>query len=145
MSTTAQDVFDIAMGLMDEVNESTGATDTSDTKEYKQRTLLILTALRGELYPYSDTLEDAGPGKRPVCHPIRDFETAIDLDDVLAQTVMPYGLAAQLLLDENPSAAAFLQQRYEELIAALSRSMSAVSEDITNVYGGIEYGQFSRW
>lgn len=144
-TTKAQKVFDIAMGLMDEVNESTGQTDTSDTKEYKQRTLLILTALRGELYPYSDTLEEAEPGKRPVCQPIADFETPVDLDDVLAQTVMPYGLAAQLLLDENPSAASFLQQRYEELIRALARSLSTVAEDIENLYGGIEYGQFSRW
>ena len=41
-STTAQRVFDIAMGLIDEVNESSGETDTSDTREYKVRTLLIL-------------------------------------------------------------------------------------------------------
>ena len=55
MATTAQDVFDAAMGLIDEVNESTGSTDTADTKEYKQRTLLILNMLIGELYMYSDT------------------------------------------------------------------------------------------
>lgn len=50
-TTTAQRVFDLAMGLIDEVNESSGETDTSDTREYKVRTLLILNTLRGELFP----------------------------------------------------------------------------------------------
>lgn len=31
--TTAQMVFDTAMGLIDEVNETTGSTDNADTKE----------------------------------------------------------------------------------------------------------------
>lgn len=35
MATTAQWIFEKAMNLMDEVNESTGATDTADTREYK--------------------------------------------------------------------------------------------------------------
>ena len=37
MATTAQWIFEKAMNLMDEVNESTGATDTADTREYKNR------------------------------------------------------------------------------------------------------------
>ena len=110
-STTAQRVFDIAMGLIDEVNESSGETDTSDTREYKVRTLLILNALRGELFPYSDTYEQVEEGKRPIVDVIQNFTDFIQLDDYICQTVLPYGLAAQLLLDENPSAAAFFQQR----------------------------------
>ena len=34
MATNAQWVFEKAMHLMDEVNESTGETDTADTREY---------------------------------------------------------------------------------------------------------------
>ena len=112
-TTTAQRVFDIAMGLMDEVNESSGATDTSDTREYKVRTLLILNALRGELYPYSDTFTASDDGKRPILTVISAFTDIIGMDDYICQTVMPYGLAAQLLADENPTLAGFLQQRYE--------------------------------
>ena len=48
--TTAQEVFEKSMSLMDELNESTGAADTSDTKEYKNRTVAILNILGGELY-----------------------------------------------------------------------------------------------
>lgn len=147
--TTAQRIFDLAMGLMDEVNESTGATDTSDTREYKNRTLFILNILRGELYPYSDTFKAAEDGKRPIAKPIEDFATAIDLDDYICESVMPYGLAAHLLLDENPSSAGFFQQRYDELKQLLARGLPAESEDVVDVYGsrgGIEpYNEFSRW
>ena len=145
-TTNAQRVFEIAMGLMDEVNESTGAADTSDTREYRVRTLYILNALRGELFPYSDTFEIAEPGKRPICPVIMDFEGVIHLDDYICQSVMPYGLAAQLLLDENPSAAAFLQQRYEELRDKLARGLPSVSESIVDVYGiATPYNDFGRW
>ena len=145
-STTAQRVFDIAMGLIDEVNESSGETDTSDTREYKVRTLLILNALRGELFPYSDTYEQVEEGKRPIVDVIQNFTDFIQLDDYICQTVLPYGLAAQLLLDENPSAAAFFQQSYEELRDKLAAGFPRSLESITDVYGvSTEYNYFSRW
>ena len=39
---TVQGVYDKAIRLIDAQNENTGSTDTSDTKEYKLRTLSIL-------------------------------------------------------------------------------------------------------
>lgn len=146
-TTTAQRVFDIAMGLMDEVNESSGATDTSDTREYKVRTLLILNALRGELYPYSDTFPTPTDNKRPIVSVISAFDDVIDMDDYVCQTVMPYGLAAQLLMDENPTAASFLQQRYEELRDRLSKGLPQTADSIEDVYGIMDhpYNEFSRW
>lgn len=140
--TNAQDVFKIAMGLMD---EESGEADSPDTREYKNRTLHILNLLRGELYPYSDSFTQPQPGKRPIADKIADFDTAIGLDDYICQSVLPYGLAAHLLLDENPSAAGFFQQRYEELKALLSRGMPVESLDIEDIYGGIGCGQFGRW
>lgn len=146
-TTTAQRVFDIAMGLMDEVNESSGATDTSDTREYKVRTLLILNALRGELYPYSDTFPSSSDGERPIVSVISDFTDVIQMDDYICQTVMPYGLAAQLLMDENPTAANFLQQRYEELRDKLSKGLPQTASAIEDIYGVLyhPYNEFSRW
>ena len=40
---SVQDVFDMAIHLMDAQNESTGATRTTDTNEYALRTPNILT------------------------------------------------------------------------------------------------------
>lgn len=148
--TTAQWVFDHAMALMDEVNEGTGATDTPDTKEYKQRTLFILNTLRGELYPFSDSFAETGNGKRPIVAIIENFQDPIGLDDYICQSVMPYGLAAHLLLQEDPSSASFFNQRYEELKASLTRGRPAEFEEIEDAYscGGkynSYYDQFGRW
>lgn len=149
MATNAQWIFDTTMGLIDEVNEQTGSTDTTDTREYKVRTLFILNTLRGELYPYSDTFKDIEPGKRPIVSIIENFDDDIDLDDYICQTIMPYGLAAHLLLDENPTSAAYFNERYEELKAQLARGLPQTSEDIEDVYSnyrdGLGYGWFSRW
>ena len=146
--TTAQDIFNAAIAMMDEVNDQ-GVADHADTREYKNRTLAILNIIRGELYPYSDSYEP-GDGGRPIAAWIEDFDTPIELDDYICQSVMPYGLAAHLLMDENPTSANFFQQRYEELKDSLRRGYpSKGSEDIVDVYGargGISpYNEFSLW
>lgn len=145
-TTTAQRVFDLAMGLMDEVNETSGGTDDADTREYKVRTLLILNALRGELFPYSDTYAAEEPGKRPILAVIQSFDQVIGMDDYICQSVLPYGLAAQLLLDENPDSASFFQQRYKEMRMNLAKGLPQQSESISDVYGIVSpYNEFSRW
>jgi hypothetical protein len=146
--TTALEVFEAAIAMMDELNDQ-GQADHSDTTEYKNRTLPILNILRGELYPYSDTymIQDSG---RPIAAQITDFEVPIELDDYICQSVMPYGLAAHLLMDENPTSANYFQQRYDELKNGLrSGYPSNGSEDIVDVYGGRgginPYNEFSLW
>ena len=150
-TTTAERIFELAITLMDELNDD-GEYNYDDTTEYRNRTLPILNILRGELYIYSDTYrlnQEWPPKRRPIVGPITSFEEVIDLDDYICQSVLPYGLAAHLLMDENPSTANFFQQRYDELKASLMRGIPAVSEDIEDVYGpkgGIEpYNEFSRW
>lgn len=145
MATTPLWIFEKAMHLMDEADESTGLADTANTADYKHRTLPILNVLRVECFPYSDTYAVTEPGKRPVCPEITDFDSEIGLDDGIGQGVLPYGLAAHLLLDENPALASYFQQRYEELLNALKKGMPTGSEDIETLYGRIEYGEFARW
>lgn len=143
--TNAQWIFEKAMHLMDEANRSTGAVDTADTKEYKNRTLAILNVLRVECFPASDTYGVTTPGKRPVCPEIKDFDAEIGLDDGICQGVLPYGLAAHLLLEENPGLAAYFNSRYVEALRAARRAIPAWAEDIVERYGGIEHGQHARW
>lgn len=145
MATTAQWVFERAMALMDELNESTGSADTADTKEYKNRTLSILNILQAECYPASDTYQVTQPGKRPVLPPLTDLSQNIGLDDGICQGVLPYGLAAHLLVDENPATASYFNQRYEELLSNMKVGLPALSENIEDLYGCIGLGQFGRW
>lgn len=132
-----EDVFDAAMGIMDELSAS-GEALTSDTEEYALRTPPIVNMLVSELKMLT--------GERGDWLPVESMEDVVPVGDTsYALGALPYGLAANLLVDENPSAAGFYQQRYEEMRAYYLARMQAVTGDIVNVYGGIEYGEFGRW
>ncbi len=141
--TTAQKVFERSIALIDSL-DANGKADGSDNKEYKNRALPMINILAQELYPFSDTFTVGDEG-RPTPQEIKDWTRPIDLDDKICVGVMPYGLAALLLLAEDPATASFCQQRYEELRDKLQVGMPAVSEDIEDVYGGFPYNDFGRW
>lgn len=88
---TVQQVFDMAIHIVDEQSESTGATITVDTEEYKFRTISILNAVIPRLFPYSET-----------CSPedIRAFRT-----NPQGKQRGEDGLAAQLLSADGPKPA----------------------------------------
>lgn len=131
------DVFDAAMGLMDELSP-TGTAQTSDTQEYKFRTPAIVGIMAAEF-----RMRTGGRGAFTAVSALDDYINGID--DAYALGVMPYGLAANLLVDENPAAASFFQQRYEQLQYEYIRHIPALFEPIDNVYGGIEHGEAARW
>ena len=144
MATTALEVFGLAVHLMDEGNETTGAADTADNLEYKNRTLPVLNILCQECYPLSDTYAPAA-GARPVLPPPAGLTSEIGLDDGICRAVLPYGLAAHLLLSEGRTAeASFFQQRYEEAKASL-RAIPRQFEAIEDVYGGLWPRGASAW
>ena len=131
------DVFDAAMGIMDELGQ-TGQAQTSDTQEYEYRTPAIINMLVGELHMLL--------GNRDNWLPVTSLDDMVPTADTnYALSALPSGLAANLLIDENPTAASFYQQRYEELRAYYLARQQADVGDITDLYGGIPYGEFSRW
>ena len=134
--TDANWIFDRAIFLMDEQNENGGQTHTQDTQAYRDRTLGILNVLRNEVYPYSDTFALGCGGKRSICPEIQSFEQILDIDDAIAQTVLPYGLATHLLLGENDTLASFFNDRYQELLRTIGCRRPVVWEDIPSMYQG---------
>ena len=145
LDRTVQAVFDKAMYLIDGQNESTGATLTSDTKEYKVRTVGILNTLLDAVYPASDTFRLSDDGKRPYLPDVKNFTDELDLDARCLREILPNGLAARLLSEENPSLAKYFQESFEQGIAEARFSKPAVFESVEDPYGGIEYGQFGHW
>ena len=135
--TTVNDVFFLTMSLIDELSDRTGLADSSETRDYRQRTPGIVTILIGELYHYSDTREIKEPGKRPLCPPVSSLEDELGLDDFLCRSVLPYGLAARLLLDENPPAAAFYEREYTEMLLKYGFRVPAQFDPIPNIYGSV--------
>lgn len=139
--TTVQQVFDMAIHLMDEQNESNGATKTSDTQEYRLRTISILNVIMPGLYPYSDNYDREAPG-RPVVPPLLvpdyanpDFTQLIPIDDVLAMGILPYALAAHLLVGEDDEKSAWMMARYNAMFADLRDKIPGEWEQIPLPYG----------
>lgn len=98
-----QVIFNLAMDLMDE-RLSNGTIPAADTAEYKAKAPGLLTILQTELC----RAEAVTPAV------VSNLEDTVLVSDTVALAVLPYGLAAHLLIDENPDAASFFQQRYEE-------------------------------
>ena len=144
---SVQSVFDKAMYLIDAQNESTGSTDNGDTTEYKVRTIGILNNLIDDVYPASDTFVIGEDGKRPALDDLADFSDEIRMDPYIVRSVLPCGLAAKLLSEENPTLADFFWQLYEQRLAKAREGVPAAFESIEDglPYGGIEYGEFARW
>lgn len=138
---TVQQVYDMAIHLMDEQNETTGATMTADTQEYKFRTISILNSAIPVLYPYSGNYKNTGTG-RPVCrqlyaddHANPDFEQSIPLDDALCLSLLPHYLAGQLLSSENDVLSSMFMNQYREMKYELRDKVPASFEAIPTPYG----------
>jgi hypothetical protein len=129
MATTVQDVFDKMLTIID-------AVDDQDVSDYENRTIGIINVLAGELFMYSDNWKVVEKGKRPIVTPVSEFTDEIGLDDYICRTVMPYGLAAHLMLQEDTTTASFAQQRYDELKMKLAEGLPQESDDIVDVYSG---------
>ena len=100
MNYTVQDIFDSAIRLIDEQNESTGSTETADTKPYRVKAVSLVRNLIPRVYPVSDTYAASTDGKRPVCRMPEALTDELDLDQYICESVLPWGLAA--LLHRSP-------------------------------------------
>lgn len=132
-----QQVFDMAIHLMDEQNETTGETETVDTEEYKFRTISILNGVIPALRPYSEqpwkdrtaAILYAGDHKNP------KFDQDVPLDDTLCFSLLPLYLAGMLLSGENEELSALFLNRYDRAFLDLRSKLPAEFETITPAYG----------
>ena len=148
MAVTVQDIFDIAIRLMDSQNESTGSTETADTKEYRLRTVSLLNSILDRAFPYSDNYREAleaANGKRPICPKVAEMADEVALDERICTGALPYGLAGLLLLEEDPSRANFFWQTFLEQLDLSRQSLPSVIGEVEDLYGGIEHGEFGAW
>lgn len=136
-----QQVYDMAIHLMDEQNETNGATMTTDTQEYKFRTISILNSVIPALYPYSGDY-DPGTSGRPQApwlsigdYAKPDFEQVIPLDDTLCLALLPYYLAAQLLSSENDALSEFFLTRYQGALYEVRSKVPESFKPISTPYG----------
>lgn len=136
---TVQQIFDMAIHMMDEQRETDGSTVTVDTGEYKYRTISILNAVIPRVYQYSSGYEtDDGTGV-PVLdasdYKDPDFDQIVLLDERIALSLLPPYLAAQLLSAENDALASWFMNQYREAVQDVKNNIGAEFEPITTPYG----------
>lgn len=134
--TTGNDVFALAMNLIDELDPQNGRADRGETRAYKVRVAGLLHILLQELCQFDDSwLRDNDRDAAP--SPVDDLDAALDLGDRLCRGVLPFGLAGLLILEENPPCAQVFLSSYRDLKLRFSRSRPARKEEISRLYGGV--------
>ena len=125
MATTGTQALNNALAIMDELNNT----------EYNARAVYFINMLCDKLYPFSDTYLIGTTAVRPVCTHITALTEALGIDDVLAQSVLPYGLASQLMLSDDPTQAANFESVFQERLAEVKKQLPAEFVEIEDVYG----------
>jgi hypothetical protein len=134
MSTTAQWIFNAAIFALDE-QDDTGTADHEDTEDYKNRSISILNSLIAQTYHYSDGYTVATAGSRPIPALVAGWTDDVPVDDILARTALPYGLAYMLVLSDRPALANNLKLLYDEALSDIRSRIPGESEQITDLYG----------
>lgn len=136
-----QEIFDAAIDLMDEQDETTGATKTKDTREYEVRTISILNMALPVLFPYSSSGKRKPTG-RPTPTPLLsdnrkepDFEQTIPLDDALCWALLPFWLASLLRSGEDTEFSMRMMTEYNNALASIRDLVPAEFEAISTPYG----------
>lgn len=133
---TVQDVFDMAIHLMDEQMETDGSTMTVDTGEYKYRTISILNTVIPRIAKYSRLQEeDDIPLLSNLNFKNPNFTQVIRLDDGLAMSLLPPYLAAELLSAENDTLSAWFMNQYREALNDMRSNADGSFEPIPLPYG----------
>ncbi len=130
------DVFTAAMALMGEDPCCDCGADA--VQEYAAMTPAIVDTLVAEY-----RMMDGSSGVQAQVRCMR--EGLAGIDDTYALGVMQYGLAAHLLVEENPGAASFYYQRYVELRNIYFSRRGGEDGETWDLYGGIEHGEMGRW
>lgn len=146
---TGNDIYEAALVWMD-------ANNDADTSEYESKATTLINDQLGVVFPYSDNYNEAvkaANGKRPICPRLNDLDDPVDLDEYICTSIIPLGIAAAMLMDENPSTANTILQIYYERLNALKRGEGMPtfgSEDIEDVYSHngkshFYYNRFTTW
>lgn len=133
MSATVQEIYNAALNIMNE----------SGSESYRSRTPAIVNTLIGRCWMAS---EEHQRGGHSMWTPVNAMSDVVDnIDDTLARSAMPYGLAAMLYLDEDPLRSRSWWDVFQETVELCRRNRPADPEPIDNVYGGFGYDGFGRW
>lgn len=110
-----QEIYDITMALMDEMKDAnnlnvTPEADYASTKDYTARTPGILTILQTEIIM---ALKKVGADVDTL-ERLTKMTDEVQLEDDICMGVLPYGLAARLLGQEDASLSNYFSSLYQD-------------------------------
>lgn len=128
------DVYTAALSIMDE-EDFDGA--------YGERSIGIINTLLGQCWLFTESYDS---GSRSGWTPVSDFKDELcGVDNTIALSVMPYGLAAILFAGEDALRANSWWQIYQEGITNARRSPAEI-EPIEDVYGvASSHNDYGEW
>lgn len=130
---TVQDVYNSALAIMNEDSD----------QSYETRVIPLVNSLIGQCWQMS---EDYDTGSRAIWEPVDSMDDEIiGIDQHIALSVMPFGLASLLYLDEDSIRANSWWQVYQDGLVDARRS-PAKFKGIEDVYGILQSNnQDGRW
>ena len=69
----------------------------------------------------------------------------LDLDQYICESVLPWGLAALLIIDDDRDKYNAYWDEFEKGIALARNSLPSEIGEVEDVYGGIEHGEYGAW
>lgn len=117
---TAQQVYEKALGLLDELEEDGTVSDDTDAV-YAKRAIQLIDTLQRELARYE--------GVEP--NSITALTQTLKISDVTAATVLPYGLAANFALVDNMTALyGVYNSQYNNGVIRIATSFNDYEDDM---------------
>ncbi len=112
---TAQDVYELALALIDQ-------TDSPDEADYRKRAPALIDVLQRELAYCEGTA---------LTRTVKSLDDALEISDDTAERILPYGLAASFsLADKNSD----MYADYSAMYRALQRTIRTAETEAADEY-----------
>lgn len=125
---TGKQLFEISLDLLGLKNEN--GDIPSDTDDLGSRALALINILLAE----NSILDSRIKRQEHTVRTLVSLDTELGVSDIVASTVLPYGLAALLMLGEDDGLADSMQRLYNEARINALKFGKAKAEPITEVY-----------
>lgn len=126
----AEEIFNSAMALIDEMTQN--GLDETSVADYREKAPYLLTILQTEIVGIENRFKKVEEWVFPT--KIESLEDYVEIDDIKAQTMLTYGLAAQIMLHEDTTLANFFESKYEELRTMFLKPTAVKREAIVDKY-----------
>ena len=110
---TCQKIYELALALMNM---------SKDDADYEDATVLgMLQVMANEVLDVSDSIKARGAGNPSALAALTDLQDDLPLADKVCTSVLPYGLAAKLALEDDSAMAGYWNSEYHYRAAQYAR------------------------